>query len=675
MATFVGHTTSRWPARKRRRSVSAALGVDVNGLDVRCPIVSSSRSWASWRATTPPVVKWESSSGANLGDDLSSVTSLLYVAVCFPAASSGANVGNHPSSTRRGSFASFCLAALALARGAVVFHDEIVADDLDVTQLALGWVILMAWAMVAVAYFRFLVERGRGEYFQKPLRDARDWHVHGLLRRRLPPAAVAVEAKDDGAAAAVASKVIQEEEEDDDDDEHAAPKPLLVRLKEKFCAKKKKRNKYARAKPAKPAKSKEQLQNELVLQNSRPPVLTVATYMTCVVALAVCLGLQHGGVVPSSVYSLIDDFRALGKLSRYFLQQLDLAEDVADVFVDYAKELNVTGFNITTFTQIANVTRAELDAFAGDLDRAADVAALACAQGSLDADLAAACATYEAAASCAPDYADGSFSRACGVADTVDVAGRIADAAAELSDYVVPYLATLREALEFTDDLSVTTVDSSTELVHAAEVSFSIAIWSAFAWTFPFILAVLYQWDCAVGALRRGDAQEGGAHAPLVKGPNILGQMVSGWFWAFTFLLVILWVVVMCVVFPPIRDYILTYQWAAISFVITFILKGQILTPKLYNKKASDGKIITFRRRRLFFRTLEPNVARRRSRAYYALCCVAWMFYGFATGAFAALTRMVYFILWTIQALFIYDGSLLPGPSTSERGPSKVHPV
>ena len=77
--------------------------------------------------------------------------------------------------------------------------------------------------------------------------------------------------------------------------------------------------------------------------------------------------------------------------------------------------------------------------------------------------------------------------------------------------------------------------------------------------------------------------------------------LVSGWFWAFTFLLVILWVVVMCVVFPPIRDYILTYQWAAISFVITFILKGQILTPKLYNKKASDGKIITFRRRRLFF--------------------------------------------------------------------------
>ena len=47
-------------------------------------------------------------------------------------------------------------------------------------------------------------------------------------------------------------------------------------------------------------------------------------------------------------------------------------------------------------------------------------------------------------ASCAPDYADGSFSRACGVADTVDVAARIADAAAELSDYVVPYLATLR---------------------------------------------------------------------------------------------------------------------------------------------------------------------------------------------------------------------------------------
>ena len=130
-----------------------------------------------------------------------------------------------------------------------------------------------------------------------------------------------------------------------------------------------------------------------------------------------------------------------------------------------------------------------------------------------------------------------------------------------------------------------------------------IAIWSAFAWTFPFILAVLYQWDCAVGALRRGDAsrKKAFAHAPLVKGPNILGQMVSGWFWAFTFLLVILWVVVMCVVFPPIRDYILTYQWAAISFVITFILKGQILTPKLYNKKASDGKIITSRRRRLFF--------------------------------------------------------------------------
>ena len=130
-----------------------------------------------------------------------------------------------------------------------------------------------------------------------------------------------------------------------------------------------------------------------------------------------------------------------------------------------------------------------------------------------------------------------------------------------------------------------------------------IAIWSAFAWTFPFILAVLYQWDCAVGALRRGDAsrKKAFAHAPLVKGPNILGQMVSGWFWAFTFLLVILWVVVMCVVFPPIRDYVLTYQWAAISFVITFILKGQILTPKLYNKKASDGKIITFRRRRLFF--------------------------------------------------------------------------
>ena len=507
---------------------SAALGVDVNGLDVRCPIVSLFALvgvMASGYDAHASVVKWESSSGANLGDDLSSVTSLLYyVAVCFPCGVfyAFANVGNHPSSTRRGFLASFCLAALALARGAVVFHDEIVADDLDVTQLALGWVILMAWAMVAVAYFRFLVERGRGEYFQKPLREARDWHVHGLLRRRLPPAAVAVEAKDDGGAAAVASKVIQvhpsfrleavvdeatgatelvlrrvgektpwpedvgelfrhdaprpaaahpdeEEEEEEDDDEHAAPKPLLVRLKQKFCAKKKKRTKYARAKPA---KSKEQLQNELVLQNSRPPVLTVATYMTCVVALAVCLGLQHGGVVPGAVLELIDDFRALGKLSRYFLQQLDLAEDVADVFVDYAKELNATT-NITSFTQIANVTRAELDAFADDLDRAADVAALACAQGSLDADLAAACATYEAAASCAPDSADGSFSRACGVADTVDVAGRIADAAAKLSDYVVPYLATLREALEFTDDLSVTTVDSSTELVHAAEVSFS----------------------------------------------------------------------------------------------------------------------------------------------------------------------------------------------------------
>ena len=96
---------------------SVALGVDVNGLDVRCPIVSLFALvgvMASGYDAHASIVKWESSSGANLGDDLSSVTSLLYyVAVCFPCGVfyAFANVGNHPSSTRRGFFASFCLAS------------------------------------------------------------------------------------------------------------------------------------------------------------------------------------------------------------------------------------------------------------------------------------------------------------------------------------------------------------------------------------------------------------------------------------------------------------------------------------------------------------------------------------------------------------------------------------
>ena len=132
--------------------------------------------------------------------------------------------------------------------------------------------------------------------------------------------------------------------------------------------------------------------------------------------------------------------------------------------------------------------------------------------------------------------------------------------------------------------------------------------------TLPGVLLVLYQWDCAVVALRRGDpqAKRGFAHAPLVKGPNLLGQMLSGWFWANLLLLVVLWVVFMVFVYKPIRDSLLDYKWAAISFVITFVLKSQIANPKLYNKKASDGKLIT-------------------SRAYYAFCCVAWTFYGFST--------------------------------------------
>ena len=122
--------------------------------------------------------------------------------------------------------------------------------------------------------------------------------------------------------------------------------------------------------------------------------------------------------------------------------------------------------------------------------------------------------------------------------------------------------------------------------------------------------------------------------------------MLSGWFWANLLLLVVLWVVFMVFVYKPIRDSLLDYKWAAISFVITFVLKSQIANPKLYNKKASDGKLIT-------------------SRAYYAFCCVAWTFYGFSTGAFAALTRCVYYILYAVAALFVYDSSLLPGPLKS----------
>ncbi|KAH8066369.1 very-long-chain enoyl-CoA reductase [Aureococcus anophagefferens] len=150
-------------------------------------------------------------------------------------------------------------------------------------------------------------------------------------------------------------------------------------------------------------------------------------------------------------------------------------------------------------------------------------------------------------------------------------------------------------------------------------------------------------WDEGLDALQSGDAARSAKYArsSISAAPSLLGNVISAWAWVWLILALLGFVVAVNLTYPPLLNYWLTWQWWLYSIVITTTIKSAIVTPYLYKKRATDGAVVL-------------------DRGLYTLCFAGWLVYGVITGTWGAFMRLCYFIIWSLQAVFLFDSSLLP---------------
>ncbi|KAH8050339.1 very-long-chain enoyl-CoA reductase [Aureococcus anophagefferens] len=187
------------------------------------------------------------------------------------------------------------------------------------------------------------------------------------------------------------------------------------------------------------------------------------------------------------------------------------------------------------------------------------------------------------------------------------------------------------------------------ELGWAAEYAWVVGCWFAFCWTFP-ASSTLRQWDEGLDALQSGDAARSAKYArsSISAAPSLLGNVISAWAWVWLILALLGFAAAVNLTYPPLLNYWLTWRWLY-SIVITTTIKSAIVTPYLYKKRATDGAVVL-------------------DRGLYTLCFAGWLVYGVITGTWGAFMRLCYFIIWSLQAVFLFDSSLLPGAAVLDSG-------
>ena len=363
------------------------------------------------------------------------------------------------------------------------------------------------------------------------------------------------------------------------------------------------------------------------LLRSRPPALVVAVYLTAFIAVILTVYFIHTGVVPSSYWGTVDDVKDVKHEIHDQKRQLEtyraLLSAALDAINATSTALGVAG-NDTLASRVAAERDAVVAAYAppnatcGDgaganASAAAAAFALSCVLGALDPALS--------------QLGGGAFSTTSGLVSYGTL------------DAIDDDIAACDDIWKACDGL----VAEMNELGWAAEYAWVVGCWFAFCWTFPCIFYVLRQWDEGLDALQSGDAARSAKYArsSISAAPSLLGNVISAWAWVWLILALLGFVVAVNLTYPPLLNYWLTWQWWLYSIVITTTIKSAIVTPYLYKKRATDGAVVL-------------------DRGLYTLCFAGWLVYGVITGTWGAFMRLCYFIIWSLQAVFLFDSSLLP---------------
>ncbi|KAH8094054.1 very-long-chain enoyl-CoA reductase [Aureococcus anophagefferens] len=367
----------------------------------------------------------------------------------------------------------------------------------------------------------------------------------------------------------------------------------------------------------------EELKRKLL--RSRPPALVVAVYLTAFVAVILTVYFIHTGVVPSSYWGTVDDVKEVKHEIHDQKRQLETYRALLSAALD-AINATSTALGVAGNETLASRVAAERTRSSRPTRRPGDVRRRRRRER----------------------VRGGRGVRAVVRPRRARPRALPARRGASTNSGLVSYgtLDAIDDDIAACDDIWKACdglVADMNELGWAAEYAWVVGCWFAFCWTFPCIFYVLRQWDEGLDALQSGDAARSAKYArsSISAAPSLLGNVISAWAWVWLILALLGFVVAVNLTYPPLLNYWLTWQWWLYSIVITTTIKSAIVTPYLYKKRATDGAVVL-------------------DRGLYTLCFAGWLVYGVITGTWGAFMRLCYFIIWSLQAVFLFDSSLLP---------------